>query len=251
MKAFRRFVLLFFSFCILLSCGVEHNITGQYIKTYKGPKYFPSSYNLVLNKDSTYIYKYYSWEYIEEKSFGTWEINSKGKKLILNSYIPNLDSIPIVVSESRNNNLQQNVIIFNKPMRDPIKRNNPKPKPDWYNPELDSMHWVLILNKETFPIQSDSIFIPKGVKVNNFYFLAYADFEGLMSIPVQDTVKSETYYVKSENNNVYNVVFPFPKLGYREIFYCRPLKDTLKIKSNSLVWEKWKVKLKKVEEQSK
>ncbi len=255
MKISIKFIIGVLLICfIFISCKTEHSVIGKYSKVFRSPKYMPSSYNLHLNVDSTFFYTYYAWEYTQVKSFGMWNVNPNNKNLILKSYISDLNSIPIKVDESRNNVEKNTIIIFDKPMYESefVPKN---PKPDWYDSTKGSIYWNIILNENIrYPVKSnnklDSIVIPHEIIVNNFYLQGYANFEGVMSTPLRDTVTTQIYYVKGVNNNIYSVTFPFPKLKFGDVFYYKPINDTLKMKGKSLIWGKEKVKLKKVEEQS-
>lgn len=229
MKIPIKIILIIIPF-ILFSCKTEY-VIGEYGKIGKGGKTIPYVYYLNLNADSTFTYSYgVAWT--KKVSTGTWDVNLKRKELMLNSYVLSMDSIPINVDESYDINMQSRFFIFRKPI------------------QRDLTAWFLILGDGTsYKINSDTISIPKETTVDNFYIMGYQDTSGgLIVVPkvLQDTIITLKHKVTNSNNNVYNITFP--QFICQDIFYYNPMKDTLKIKRNALMWEKEKVKLKKIKE---
>jgi hypothetical protein len=61
--------------------------------------------------------------------------------------------------------------------------------------------------------------------------------------PLQDTIQSETYYVKDTSNNIYHIAFP-AFVNY-DIFHYKPIQDSLKLNRDGLLFEGMKLKKKK------
>lgn len=236
------FLLVILSCLLLISCKVSNDdIAGTYCFSEKNA----CSFRFNIKEDNSFDYVSHCGYY--EMSFGLWKLSSNGRKIILNSYIDNIDSISINVKEY-NNSKKSSLIIFNKPMFDlDIDYKKLNKYPELYNSEYDSLYYNIVINDTiTYKIYSDSITIGAEIKIFNFYFKMNSFFEGYFNLPHRDTIFTKKYLLKDSINNVFNVSFPFPKMKWGDIFYQVPINDTLIIKNNSLKWKKEKVRLKKI-----
>lgn len=92
---------VFFIF-LLFSCSSSREVPGEYLSS-------KSPYSLILNKDSTFSYRY-KFEFAYKYSSGTW--NKTGKnKIILNSYIKER-RLPLKIYESGNNEENKSNVNF-------------------------------------------------------------------------------------------------------------------------------------------
>ncbi len=73
-------------------------------------------------------------------------------------------------------------------------------------------------------------------------YLSYPDNVSLIPFPLQDRIRSETYKVKDEKNNLYHISFTH-SIDY-SIFYYTPFLDSLAIKRRTIFVDG--VKMKKI-----
>ncbi|MDR1006111.1 MAG: hypothetical protein LBL74_04530 [Bacteroidales bacterium] len=239
---------IIFIIFLLQSCSIENNIYGTYAIREKS-----TLYRFDINKNGTFYYlSGGGWLKIE--SFGTYQFSTDGRKIIFDSYINDINAIPISVTETNIKDNDSILIVFNKPMMS-IKETYPNHTGYFENAatgrkyehgEYDSLYYDIIINDTLkYSIYSDSISLPKKLKIDNFYFTMRGYFEELFTQPLQDTARTIKYYIKDISNNVFLVHFDFPKLKWSSIFFQVPINDTLSIKRNALYWKKEKLKLKK------
>jgi hypothetical protein len=216
------------SFCVVLlffSCKTTIDIFGDYANIHRGPKYVPWIYSLTLNNDSTYKY-YYSCGWIKKVSFGNWETDNDNKRIIINSFIQDILNIPVVVTETKSNNYSFPLFVFDNPLKSDT-----------------SVKWVLNVNDTGYPLNSDSLELDKGIVVESVYLtghIALEDSTYRVPFPLQDTIQSEKYNVKNTSNNLYHISFP-AFVDY-DIFHYKPLRDSLKLNRNTLLFEGVKLK---------
>jgi hypothetical protein len=217
------FVLL--SICLLYSCNIRQNTySGKYGIVYRGGNHVPYVYSLKLNIDSTFDYSY-SCGWIEEISNGTWTIDSKSNIIFLHSNIDNVKNIPININESSDININSKELYF-------------------VNPTKNSTLWSVVINGNSYPIKSDKITIPDGIKIDSLYLIGYDDFTNITPNPLQDTVRSEIYHIRNNNNNIIKV--NFQKYVDYKIFNYKPIVNSFSIKRKYIMWQKGGAKLRKL-----
>jgi len=221
-------LLLFLCLTVLLffSCQVQYTIAGKYSVVQRGkyPKIIPATFYVTLYNDSTFDYNYQFEWYVKETSFGTWKINERKNSIILQSYIQDLNNVPIIINESTNNKSDSSLFVLN-------------------NPLFKTTQWTLRVNGLDYLMKGDSMFLDKSIVVNNFYIIGYEDFSNTLPRSLQDTIQSEKYNVKDTSNNVYHISFP-AFVDYN-IFHYKPLQDSLQLHKHTLLFEGIKLKRKK------
>ena len=205
-----------FLLCTLISCHPVKDITGVYNKINKGGKYIPSTLFVELNKDSTFRYGFNAGA-LSEMSCGNWEINSCQKKLILTSYIQDVDHIPIEVKEKREKEKEGYYTFI---LSEPLK----------------TVEWSLVLNGKRYLFPSDTLLIPDSVPLDGFSIHGYKDGTYISPYLLQENINSEEYRIKDKGSNVYSIRFP-SYVDY-DVFRFLPVQDTLKIRRNSLIWNR-------------
>lgn len=182
-----------------------------------------SSTNLHFNTDGTYDYQHLlGYGPIKfSLSRGKWEMDTKRKRILMNSDIEDVHYIPLSVKES-SDSTKNFVFTFNS------------------EKFLSSVFWFLTVNDKIYPMQSDTLIIPSNFALNDFYIQGY-DSKSVISshIPRQETIRSEVYYVdQSSPNNVFNL--ELPENVTDDIFYYEPFSDKyLEIKNNYLKWDRY------------
>jgi hypothetical protein len=201
------------------ACQTPHNsIVGKYSVVQRGkyPKIIPITLFVELNTDSTFSYNYRGG-FHGETSSGTWHIEKSGKAVVLDSYIQNMQQIPIVVTESKDDTNKAKMFVFNNPLK------------------ADTLtKWVLNINGIDYAMDADSI-IFNDLSVNSFHlrgFQSLDDSTHIIPIPLQDTIQSKTYFVKSSDNNIYRMVF-LPFVNY-DIFHYKPICGRFVVKNNTM-----------------
>jgi hypothetical protein len=109
-----------------------------------------------------------------------------------------------------------------------------------------SVKWVLNVNNTDYLLNTDSLALEKGIVVESFYLTGHIVLEDStyrVPFPLQDTIQSEKYTVKNTSNNLYHISFP-AFVDY-DIFYYKPIQDSLKLNRNTLLFEGLKLKKKK------
>jgi hypothetical protein len=228
MKVSIKLLLIYLSIILLFSCQHQRNITGKYsivqIGTY--PKIMPVTHYIALSDDSTFNYHYQPSWYIKKVSFGNWKKDEGNKRIIINSFIQNIRNIPVIVSETKNNNNSFSLFVFENPLK------------------LDtSVKWVLNVNDIDYPLNAESLVLDKGIIVENFYLIGYISLEDstyIVPFPLQDTIQSEKYSVKNTSNNIYHASFPV--FVDSDIFHYKPLQDSLKLSGRTLLFDGMKFK---------
>ncbi|MDD2284854.1 MAG: hypothetical protein PHQ11_05575 [Paludibacter sp.] len=230
MKCLIKSILLFLGIILFFSCQSQLNIVGKYTVIQRGkyPKVIPVTHYITLNNDSTFNYHYQPSWYVKKVSFGNWKRDKDNKRIIINSFIQDIRNIPIVVTETKNNNNSFLLFVFDNPLKSDT-----------------SVKWTLNVNDIDYPLNSDSLVLNKGMIVDSFYLTGYISPEDStyrVPFPLQDTIESEKYNIKNSNNNVYHIAFPV-FVDYN-IFYYKPLKDSLKLNKNGFLFEGMKLKKK-------
>jgi len=217
-------LVVFIVICFLSSCNTKQSLFGMYGAINKGGKSVPYSYGLKLNNDSTFNFTYSSgWIY--RVSNGTWSMDSKRNNLFLYSNINNIKNTPINVSESSNININSKEFYF-------------------VSPTKNSTLWSVVINGYSYPIKSNKIIFPGGIKMDSFYLIGYDDFTHIRPNPIQDTVRTEVYHIRNINNNIIKV--NFPNFVDYNIFYYEPIINRFRIKGKYIIWKKDIVKLRKI-----
>lgn len=229
MKFLVRSILLFLGILLFFSCQSQRNIAGKYSVVQQGkyPKIIPVTFYVELNSDSTFSYNYRGG-FHGKISTGLWKADRDNKQIIISSFIQDIDNIPVVVTETKSNNHSFPLFVFDNPLQSDT-----------------SVKWVLNVNDTDYPLNTDSLALNKGIIVENFYLtghIALEDSTYIVPFPLQDTIKSEKYNVKNTNNNLYHISFP-AFVDY-DIFHYKPLKDSLKLNKNTLLFEGIKLKRK-------
>jgi len=229
MKLLLKSILLYFLGVLFFSCQVQQNVAGKYSIAQRGkyPKIIPVTFYVELNNDSTFTYNYRGG-FHGKVSAGFWNMDKDNKRVIINSFIQDIDNIPVVVTETKSSNHLFPVFIFDNPLK------------------LDtSVKWVLNVNDTDYPLNADSLELDKGIVVESFYLtghIALEDSTYIVPFPLQDTIQSEKYNVKNTSNNLYHISFP-AFVDY-DIFRYQPLQDSLKLNRNTLLFEGIKLKKK-------
>jgi hypothetical protein len=229
MKYLVKSILLFLVILLFFSCQTQQNIAGRYtvIQREKYPKIIPVTFYVELNSDSTFTYNFRGG-FHEKVSTGLWKADKDNKRIIINSFIQDIRNIPVVVKETKSNNNSFSLFEFDNPLK------------------LDtSVKWTLNINDIDYPLNSDSLVLDKGIIVKFFYLtghIALADSTYRVPFPLQDTIQSEKYNVNNSNNNVYHIAFPV--FVNRDIFFYKPLQDSLKLNRKTLSFEGIKLKKK-------
>lgn len=225
MKCFVKSILVFLGILLFFSCQVQRNIAGKYtvIQRKKYPKIIPSTTYLSLHKDSTFDYLHeVDWP-IKEVSSGIWKMDKKGREIILQSFIQNTNDISITVKEVLNDRDSSLLIILK-------------------NPLYKTTRWIVVIDNIEYLIKNDTLLLNKSMIIDKFRLIGFDDFRNTFPRPLQDTIQSKTYYVKNSNNNVFHITFP-TFVNY-DIFYYKPLHDSLKLKRKVLWFEGIKLKKK-------
>jgi hypothetical protein len=212
-------------FCVVLlffACKSEMYIYGNYTNIHRGPKYVPWVYSLILNNDSTYRY-YYSCGWQQEISLGTWHIGKNKNSIVLQSYIQDMQDIPMIVTETKNNKCDSSIFILD-------------------NPLFNTTQWTLNVNGVDYLMKGDTLSLDKSIIVNSFCVKGYEDFTNVLPFPLQETIQSETYHVKNASNNVYYI--SFQSFVNKDIFHYKPIQDSLKLNRKALLFEGIKLKRK-------
>jgi hypothetical protein len=230
MKFILKSILLYLGISLLFSCQVQQNVAGRYsiIQRGKYPKIYPVTFYIMLNNDSTYDYHYQLGWYKKKVSFGNWKMDKDNKRIVINSFIQDIDNIPVVVTETKSNSQSFPLFVFDNPLKSDT-----------------SVKWALNVNDTDYPLNTDSLELDKGIVVESFYLtghIALEDSTYIVPFPLQDTIQSEKYKVKNTSNNLYYISFP-AFVDY-DIFRYKPLQDSLKLNRNTLLFEGIKLKKK-------
>ncbi|MCL1934039.1 MAG: hypothetical protein FWF53_09560 [Candidatus Azobacteroides sp.] len=223
MKVLINSILLSLGVSLFVSCQVQQNAIGKYSIVQRGkyPKIIPTTFYVTLNNDSTFNYLYQPSWYKKEVSFGNWKMDKDNKRVIINSFIQDIHNIPVVVTETKNNNYSFPLFVFDNPLKSDT-----------------SVKWALNVNNTDYPLNTDSLELDKGIVVEHFYLtgcIALEDSTYRAPFPLQDTIQSEKYNVKNTSNNLYHISFP-AFVDY-DIFQYKPLQDSLKLNGNTLFFE--------------
>ena len=210
---------------ISTSCSIRQTIIGKYDYTYKSNKNILGAQSIELNSDSTFTYNFRGG-FHGKVSAGFWKTDKDNKRIIINSFIQDIQNIPVVVAETKSNNHSFPLFVFDNPLK------------------LDtSVKWALNVNDIDYPLNNDSLVLEKEIVVENFYLTGYIVLEDStyrVQFPLQDTIQSEKYNVKNTSNNLYHISFP-AFVDYN-IFHYKPLQDSLKLNRNTLFFEGIKLK---------
>ncbi len=216
------FICLFF--LLFFSCRVKQDcVEGVYSKIYKGTKHVPSSRNILLNEDNSFSY-YFSSGWIKEVSYGYWCL--KGKNIILDSYIQDMENIPLIIHESKNNNYSSPIFIL-----------------DNFLKEDTLIKWTLNINGIDYLMNADTLIFEKEIAVDSFYIKGHKDFTNLRPFPLHERLQSQKYKVMNSSNNIYYINFP-EFINY-DIYHYKIIRDTLSIIKNRLYWHNKRIKLRK------
>lgn len=229
MKNLVKSILLFLSILLLFSCQSQRDIAGKYMVIQRGkyPKIIPITFYIKLNSDSTFTYNFRGG-FHDKVSAGFWKTDKDNNWIVINSFIKDINNIPIIVTETKNNN-QFPLFVFDNPLKSDT-----------------SVKWVLNVNDIDYPLNTDSLALDKGIIVKIFYLtgsIVLPDSTYIIPIPLQDTIQSEKYSVKEINSNLYHIAFP-TFVDYN-IFHYKPLQDRLKLNKNRLLFEGGKLKKRK------
>jgi len=227
MKYLVKTILLFPVVLLFFSCQVQRSIAGKYtvIQQEKYPKVIPITFYIELKNDSTFTYNFRGG-FHGKVSTGFWKEDKNNKKIIISSFIQDIHKIPIIVKETVNNDNSSPLFVFDNPLKLDI-----------------SVRWTLNVNDIEYPLNIDSLILDKGIIVKSFYLtghIALRANENIIPIPLQDTIQSRKYNVMNLSNNVYNIAFP-TFVNY-DIFYYKPLYDSLKLRRKVLWFEGIKLK---------
>jgi len=229
MKCLIKSILLFLGILLFFSCQSQRNVAGKYTLIQRGkyPKIIPVTFYVELNSDSTFKYNFQGGLH-GKVSTGLWKADKNNKRIIVNSFIQDIRNIPVVVTETKNNNNSFLLFVFDNPLKFDT-----------------SVKWTLNVNDIDYPLHTDSLVLDKGIIAKDFYLtghIALRDNTGIIPIPLQDTIQSKKYNVKNSNNNVYHIAFPV-FVNYN-IFHYKPLQDSLKLNRKTLLFEGMKLKKK-------
>ena len=230
MKPLMRLILLCLGFSLFVSCHTQRNVAGNYTIVQRGkyPKIIPVTLYLILNKDSTFDY-HYMGGYHSEISSGIWSVSQRKNDVVLSSYIKNMQDIPMTVTEAKNDKCVSSIFVFNNPLKsDTLTK------------------WTLNINGIDYSMNKDTLLFDKNFVVDSFYihgFQSVKDGTWIIPIPLQDTIQSETYYVKDINSNMYHIVFQ-SFVNY-DIFYYKPIQGTFTLKNNTILFNGRKLRKKK------
>lgn len=229
MKLLFKFILLWLCGIVFFACQTQHNIVGKYTIVQRGkyPKNIPVTLSVTLNRDSTFAYDFQSG-FHGESSSGIWSISQKRNNLFLSSYIQNMQDIPMIVAETKNDKCVSSVFVFNNPLKS------------------DTLtQWKLNINGIDYPMNKDTLLLNNDFVVDSFYmrgFHSIKDSTWLIPIPVQDTIQSKTYYVKNKYNNVYHIAFQ-SFVDY-SIFHYKSIEDVFTLKNNTILFNGIKLRMK-------
>ena len=225
MKCIEKSILFFLGILLFFSCQSQRDITGKYtvIQREKYPKIIPSTMYLSLHKDSTFDYLYQVDWPIKKVSSGIWKMDKKGREIILQSFIKNMNDIPITVKEVSNDRDSSLLIILKSPL-------------------YKTTRWIVAIDNIEYLIKNDTLLLNKSINIDKFRIIGFSDFRNTFPRPLQDTIQSKTYYVKNSNNNVFHITFP-TFVNY-DIFYYKPLQDSLKLNRRTLWFEGIRLKKK-------
>jgi hypothetical protein len=171
---------------------------------------------LVLMKDSTYSYKYWigGWAGNRWISCGTWHVYKKDR-IVLQSYISDMENISIMVKEIKDDSNPYSIIIFNNPLK------------------LDTfIEWTLNINGIDYLMNNDSVVLEENVHIDSFYIQGYKNFEYLGPRPRQEIIRSVTYRAINSDNNIFCITFT--PLVNEYIFHYRTFNDTIRVGNNKL-----------------
>ena len=216
MTHFLTFILLLLQIVLFNSCHIQQNVAGIYTASIHGryPNTIPVTNYIELKNNGTFYYQF-KGGFIEKISYGKWEKGMNNKRIYVKSTITNLNNIPISVKETESNN-DHYVFIFDNPLR-----------------SNTGVKWILNIDGKNYQLNTDSLILKGTTKMCKFYlegYLSYPDNVSLIPFPLQDRIRSETYKVKDEKNNLYHISFTH-SIDY-SIFYYTPFLDSLAIKRN-------------------
>jgi len=202
-------ISLIITFGLFFSCATVNDITG---------KYGPYSTNFILMPSGTFKYEVHS-EFYWRWSYGKWE-KVKGKKYRLVS--TRHDSIPLHVTEEKNDAEQKTIILSNASRWDTnffIKVNDKSYK----LPENDLS--LILANSEI-----ETISITSFIGDKNYYWHA--------SHPLAQTV---VYHVKDKTNNVFYIHLP-DNNSLDDYYYLQEFDWIISIRKNALIQDGYKYK---------
>jgi hypothetical protein len=110
----------------------------------KYPEIIPVMFYITLNSDSTFAYSYQLEWHINKVSFGTWKMGERKNNIVLQSYIQDLNNIPIDVNESANNKYNSLLFIFD-------------------NPLFKTTQWTLRINDVDYLMKGDTLLLDKSI----------------------------------------------------------------------------------------
>jgi hypothetical protein len=229
MKLLFKLILLWLGGTVFFACQTQHNIVGKYTIVQRGkyPKIIPLTLNVTLNSDSTFDY-HYRGGFQGEVSSGIWSVGQRQNSIILSSFVQNMQDVPMIVTETKNDKCVSSVFVFNNPLKsDTLTK------------------WELNINGIDYPMNKDTLLLNNDFVVDNFYmrgFHSIKDSTWIIPIPLQDTIQSKTYYVKDKNKNVYHIAFQ-PFVNY-DIFHYKPIQDVFTLKNNTILFNGIKLRKK-------
>jgi hypothetical protein len=190
---------------------------GKYIGQY--------GYNLTLNMDNTFQYKYLNgWYYEHILVYGKWE--HERDYLFLNGIDTLMEqSLPLHVEESI---VSGDSVLFILDI-----------------PQINEyVNWTLVLNRIPIPFNNDSIVsIVLPNMIEQFYLKAE---KNTLVVPLinRETIQTYIYIPIRKNSNLFTISIP---LSGKDIYHYasyEPINDTLIIKKNKLIWPRKSVVLK-------
>lgn len=234
----KKILFLICAVILLHSCTVnKQDIYGTYaIREYSWLTRFD------INEDGTF-FCLQGGGFVAKETYGTWKLSKNNRKIILKSYIDDINNIPMIVT-TKKHNYKGTIIVFNKPMQSIEETFLDYNK--FKMTSKDSVHYTIIVNDTLrYNVNNDSLYIPNLIEVKDFYFRMYLCYDGYLTQPIQDTALTVKYKVKDNDYNLFEIDFDFPKPKYGKIFFNEKINDTLSLRRNSIYWKRDKIKIKK------